>query len=162
VSDINDEIEALYAKLKKEAEETGYFINPDEEFAKALVEGLLINTDRYGYPACPCRLAKGSREADLDIICPCDYRDDDIDEFGACFCALYVSKDVAEGKAQAHSIPDRRAAANSRTNQSNKTLAGSSYPVWRCKVCGYLCAKDNAPGVCPICRATKDRFERFI
>jgi rubrerythrin len=34
-------------------------------------------------------------------------------------------------------------------------------PVWRCRVCGYLCARDEPPGVCPICKAKKDRFERF-
>jgi len=30
-----------------------------------------------------------------------------------------------------------------------------SYPVWRCKVCGYLCARNEAPGVCPICEAKR-------
>ena len=35
-------------------------------------------------------------------------------------------------------------------------------PVWRCKVCGYLCARDSPPEVCPICKAKKDRFEVFI
>jgi rubrerythrin len=35
-------------------------------------------------------------------------------------------------------------------------------PVWRCKVCGYLCARDAPPEVCPICKVKKTRFERFI
>jgi ferredoxin-thioredoxin reductase catalytic chain len=33
--------------------------------------------------------------------------------------------------------------------------------VWRCKVCGYLCARPQPPLKCPICKADKDRFERF-
>ena len=37
-----------------------------------------------------------------------------------------------------------------------------SKPVWRCKVCGYLCGRDEPPEVCPICKAKKDRFERFM
>jgi rubrerythrin len=37
-----------------------------------------------------------------------------------------------------------------------------SKPVWRCKVCGYLCAMDEPPEVCPICKARKERFERFM
>jgi rubrerythrin len=37
-----------------------------------------------------------------------------------------------------------------------------AYPVWRCRVCGYLCARDGPPGVCPVCKAEKDRFERFL
>jgi len=35
-------------------------------------------------------------------------------------------------------------------------------PVWRCKVCGYLCARESPPELCPICKATADRFERFM
>ena len=34
-------------------------------------------------------------------------------------------------------------------------------PVWRCKVCGYLCARERPPLKCPICKADRDRFERF-
>ena len=37
-----------------------------------------------------------------------------------------------------------------------------SQPVWRCKVCGYLCARGEPPDICPICKVTKDRFERFV
>ena len=157
-----EQIDQLYAKLKVEAETNGYFLNPDVEFAKALAESLLINTDRYGYAACPCRLVKGSREENIDIICPCDYRDDDLSEFGACFCALYVSKEIAQGKAQAQSIPDRRATAKTKTKTNTQVLGELTHPVWRCKVCGYLCARDNPPNVCPICKAGADRFERFI
>jgi rubrerythrin len=35
-------------------------------------------------------------------------------------------------------------------------------PVWRCKVCGYLCARPRPPLKCPVCRADQDRFERFM
>jgi len=35
-------------------------------------------------------------------------------------------------------------------------------PVWRCKVCGYLCAREGPPEICPICKAKKERFERFM
>jgi rubrerythrin len=46
----------------------------------------------------------------------------------------------------------------------HRTLKGgplSNLPVWRCTVCGYLCAREGPPDVCPICKVTKDRFERF-
>ncbi len=33
--------------------------------------------------------------------------------------------------------------------------------VYRCTVCGYLCARDEPPDLCPICRAKKERFEEF-
>jgi ferredoxin-thioredoxin reductase catalytic chain len=80
-----EEIDRLYEKLKKEAEAGGYHLNPDVEMTKALVKGLLTNEKRYGYQACPCRLAAGRKEEDLDIVCPCDYRDADVVEFDACY-----------------------------------------------------------------------------
>lgn len=161
------ESEALFAKLDSEARRSGYFLNPDSAFTMELVEGLLANEKRYGHQACPCRLASGVRTEDLDIICPCDYRDADLDDFGACYCALYVSKDIAEGKARAEPIPDRRPADRAERPQFRPASQQSRpdalpYPVWRCRVCGYLAAREEPPGVCPICKVTSDRFERFM
>jgi ferredoxin-thioredoxin reductase catalytic subunit len=162
------EIDTLYDKLKKEAEEGGYHLNPDVDFTKQLVRSILINENRYGYWACPCRLAYGEKEDDLDIICPCDYRDHDLDEYEACFCALYVSSDIAKGIKDAESIPERRSPKSERkkkkTAEKPSTIGNLtlSYPIWRCKVCGYLCARNNPPEVCPICKAKKDRFELFM
>jgi ferredoxin-thioredoxin reductase catalytic subunit len=75
----------LREKLTRDAEAAGYHLNPDEKFTSELVEGLLANTERYGYPLCPCRLTGGNKEADLDIICPCDYRDQDVVEYDTCY-----------------------------------------------------------------------------
>ena len=162
-------IDDLYIKLKKEAENAGYYLNPDIEFAKDLAKSLLVNEKRYGYRACPCRLASGKKTEDLDIICPCDYRDADIIEFGGCFCALYVSKNVADKKQGIHSIPERRPPSREQRaqfqqikSQPTMSLSSLSKPVWRCKVCGYLCARDDPPEICPICKVKKDRFERFL
>jgi ferredoxin-thioredoxin reductase catalytic subunit len=160
-------VDALLLKLQAEAEASGYHLNPDREFTFALVKSLLINQERYGYWACPCRLAAGTKAADLDIVCPCDYRDADLNEFGACFCALYVGRDILEGRKQATSIPERRLPASERHAAKAETVSSAltgklSQPVWRCKVCGYLCARGEPPDICPICKAKKDRFERFI
>lgn len=156
---------ALLERLDREAERSGYHLNPDREFTLGLMEGLLANEARYGYQACPCRLASGVREEDLDIVCPCDYRDPDLTDFGACYCALYVSREVKEGRRKAGRIRDRRPpdrgalpAAPTRTAPEGSL----AYPVWRCKVCGYLCAREQAPESCPICHASKERFERFL
>jgi len=161
------EIDDLYEKLNKDAKDSGYNLNSDIEFTKQLIKSLLINENRYGYWACPCRLATGIKEEDIDIICPCDYRDPDLDEYGTCFCSLYVSSDVAKGFKDAEPIPERRPPRPERKNlkeMAKKDIVRSSlsYPVWRCKVCGYLCARGNPPELCPICKAKKDRFELFI
>jgi len=157
-------IQETYERLKMEAEASGYNLNPSEGFTKSLIEGLLVNEDRYGYWSCPCRLAEGEKSKDLDIICPCDYRDADLDEYGACYCALYVSDEVRDGKRELQPVPERRldvpAQVAAPTGGAVQVEAGG-LPVWRCRVCGYLCARENPPGVCPICKAKKDRFEQF-
>lgn len=157
-------IEKEYSKLKKHAEAGGYNLNPDIEFTKGLVEGLLVNQARFGYPACPCRLASSNRDEDRDIICPCDYRDPDLDEYSACYCALYVSNSVIEGASELQSIPERRPSKKQRQERlvpNPSGLSSLAYPVWRCAVCGYLCARDKPPEVCPVCKADRERFERF-
>ena len=90
-TDITEEtVDSLCQSLNRQAEDSGYHLNPDTEFTRKLVRGLLVNEERYGYWACPCRLASGNKEKDLDIICPCDYRDPDLAQYDQCYCALYV------------------------------------------------------------------------
>ncbi len=159
-------LEELYRKLLKVAQEGGYYLNPDKDFTIGLLRGLLKNESRYGYMACPCRLALGKREEELDIICPCDYRDADLSEYGTCYCGLYVSEDILTGKRRLESIPERR---KKNKNTENVLKNGSrrlnfenvQIAIWRCKVCGYLCAREKPPEKCPICKVPKERFEMF-
>jgi len=170
-----EDVRRAYEKLKKDAQAGGYHLNPDEEFVRDLIRGMLVNERRYGYWSCPCRLAEGKKTEDLDIICPCDYRDADLNEHGACYCALYVSQEVLDGRRELGSIPERRPPLEER----RRAAAGASklaakepgpaaglgrlpLPVWRCKVCGYLCAREGPPEVCPVCKAGRERFERFM
>ena len=159
-------IDELFTRLNQDAEDSGYHLNPDIEFTRELVESLIINQNRYGYMACPCRLAAGDNEKDLDIICPCDYRDPDLSEYGACYCALYVSQAVLDGTKKAESIPERRPDPELRSKKARsvkkESMVSISFPVWRCRVCGYLCARDAPPEICPVCKARKDRFEIFL
>jgi ferredoxin-thioredoxin reductase catalytic subunit len=73
-----------------------------------LLEALLVNKERYGYMSCPCRLASGDREADKDILCPCEYRPLDVEEYGSCYCTLYVSEAWNEVKVPHVYVPERR------------------------------------------------------
>lgn len=100
----------LYVLLKKSQEPRGFFLNRDLELTQALLEALLVNRERYGYMACPCRLAKEDRKADSDIICPCAYREADVREYGSCYCGLYVSWEWNEGLAPRRYVPERRPA----------------------------------------------------
>lgn len=98
----------LYGKLKKIQEPKGYYFSNNHERVMELLDALLVNKERYGYMVCPCRLASGDRDNDRDIICPCDYREPDVAEFGSCYCNLYVSNEWNEGKIDQEYVPERR------------------------------------------------------
>jgi rubrerythrin len=111
----------------------------------------------------PAALRPGKAE-DLDIICPCDYRDADLGEFDACYCALYVSRRVYQGEIAARSIPERRPPEDERKRlkEDNKAKALQNtlpLPVWRCRVCGYLSARARSRRSCaPSARRRRNRL----
>ena len=98
----------LYDVLRKVQEPKGYFFNKDKEYVMGLMEALLANKDRYGYMSCPCRLSANDRDWDKDIICPCVYRTPDVEEYGSCYCALYVSEDWNQDRIEHKYVPERR------------------------------------------------------
>ena len=100
--------EQLYNTLRPVQEKKGFFFNSDMVKTLELLDGLLVNRKRYGYMACPCRLASGDRDSDKDIICPCIYREPDVEEYGSCFCSLYVSKEWNDNQIEHEYVPERR------------------------------------------------------
>jgi ferredoxin-thioredoxin reductase catalytic chain len=102
------EVEKLYEMLKKTQESKGYFFNKDRKRVFELLDALITNKKRYGYMACPCRLASGNKDNDKDIICPCVYRAPDVEEYGSCYCSLYVSEEWNQDKIPHEYVPERR------------------------------------------------------
>jgi ferredoxin-thioredoxin reductase catalytic chain len=102
------EARKLFEMLKKSQEGKGYYFSNDRERVLDLMEALIKNKDRYGYMACPCRLASGNRDQDKDILCPCVYREPDVKEFGSCYCNLYVSMEWNDNKISHAYVPERR------------------------------------------------------
>jgi len=101
-------VEQLYDMLRKVQEPKGYLFNKDKNMIFGLLDGLLVNKERYGYMSCPCRLASGDYEKDKDIVCPCAYRGPDVKEYGSCYCNLYVSRAWNEGALPPAYVPERR------------------------------------------------------
>jgi ferredoxin-thioredoxin reductase catalytic chain len=170
--------EEVRKRTEADAKTYGYYLTPQPELLQAFLEGLKTNEDRYGYPLCPCRLASGDFEYDRDIICPCDYRDPDVSEYGACYCRLYVNKKVYETK-NLPEVPERRpiekqtraygAQAISKQaptgemqqkqpTQTGKVEAAVKKKLWYCKQCGYVVFREDPPYICPICKAKKEMF----
>jgi ferredoxin-thioredoxin reductase catalytic chain len=166
-------------RAEADARTYGYYLHPDAAFLNDLVEGLKRNEERYGYPSCPCRLATGNFDIDRDIICPCDYRDPDVAEYGSCYCALYMRRDLYEGKTPINPIPERRPpekqarAYGVTTTAPTPTLVQkvSEKPaqqrskvekkLWYCKQCGYVTYREDPPYVCPICKAKREMFTQI-
>ncbi len=168
-------LEKVRQRAESDAKTYGHYLNPDSKFLQDLLEGLKRNEERYGYPSCPCRFASGKLEIDRDIICPCDYRDPDVAEFGACYCALYVRKDMFEGKTSVQPVPERRpmekqtrsyavpseASAEKKPEKSAEVAKEPSKirkKLWYCKQCGYVVFREDPPYICPICKAKREMF----
>ncbi len=98
----------LYEMMKKVQEAKGYYFTKDNERTFELLDALIYNKERYGYMGCPCRLLSGDRNNDRDIICPCVYSVPDIEEYGSCYCNLYVSKEWNDGNVEHVYVPERR------------------------------------------------------
>jgi len=93
-----------YIKIfEKIAEKKGWRVNPDRELLLEFARGLLHNRKRYGLAICPCRLSVGKKEIDRLIVCPCVYAEEDIKEYGRCYCGLYLSAD----RGPSESVPDK-------------------------------------------------------
>lgn len=171
-------LEQTRKRAEADAKTYGYYLTPQPDLLKMFLEGLKVNEDRYGYPSCPCRLATGNLEIDRDIICPCDYRDPDVAEYGACYCRLYVNKAVFESQ-NLPEVPERRPLEKqeraygipSPTQQASqeeaKEIPAPLKPpqttevkkkLWYCKQCGYVVYREDPPYVCPICKAKREMF----
>ena len=170
-------LDEVRQRAEADARTYGYHLNPDPEFLQNLLEGLKQNEERYSYPSCPCRLASGKIELDRDIICPCDYRDPDVEDFGMCYCGLYTSSDIYEGKTKVRPVPERRPIEKqvrayepakatqkkeAKTKIDVKTKEEEASEVkkklWYCRQCGYVVFRDDSPYICPICKAKKEMF----
>ncbi len=98
----------LMKNAQRNAERNKMHLCPEPKLLRNLIQGLVENRERYGYPSCPCRISSGTLEKDKDIVCPCDYRTPDVEEFGMCYCGLYVDDNVYEGRKEIAPIPERR------------------------------------------------------
>ncbi|MCK5022554.1 MAG: ferredoxin:thioredoxin reductase [Candidatus Aenigmarchaeota archaeon] len=78
---------------KKFAENNDFVLNPDEKLVDMVAKGVLANEEKHGLKLCPCRLRDGTKETDLTLICPCNFKVQEIwAKEGRCWCGLFVKK----------------------------------------------------------------------
>ncbi len=165
-------IDEVRRRAERNAKSRGMHLTPDEKLLQNLLEGLKTNEERYGYPSCPCRMASDDFETDRDIICPCDYRDPDVAEYGTCYCGLYVDEEIYEGRKEAQAIPERRpyekqmALLGLGEQESEEEFIGeleeSNRKLLYCRQCGYMVFREEPPYICPICQARREMFEEIV
>jgi ferredoxin-thioredoxin reductase catalytic subunit len=68
-------------------------LNPDNAHVEMVAEGVLKNRKEYGLGLCPCRLSDGTKERDMELICPCKFKTHRTWESeGRCWCGLFVKR----------------------------------------------------------------------
>ncbi len=145
-------LEKFRAEIEAEVKKTSYTLNPDTEFLDVLFAGLFKNQNRYGYPSCPCRLAEGKFILDIDMICPCIYRDPDLHEYGRCYCALYVNSEFISGKKGDGPIPERRPKKRAFISKVGDRMGVKNVGErYRCNICGNEVTATKAGGGVLVC-----------
>ncbi len=82
-----EKVRNYYNVVKKFAEYSGYYLNPDLEYVYRILDAQLKN-EKNGIKTCPCKLG--------NVPCPCSERDREIEIYDHCFCGLYVSRRYIE------------------------------------------------------------------
>lgn len=75
-------------------EKNDFILNPDNEHVDKIIDGILKNEEIHGLKICPCRLRDGTKDRDLQLICPCNFKIQETwKEKGRCWCGLFVKRD---------------------------------------------------------------------
>lgn len=70
-----------------------FMLNPERGHVEGVADGVLENESGYGLKVCPCRLRDGSRERDLELLCPCNFKAQETwSREGRCWCGLFVKR----------------------------------------------------------------------
>ncbi len=85
--------EELRGAWDKFTEKNDFMLNPDKTLVDKIMDGLLENEKSHGLKLCPCRLRDGTKERDLKLICPCNFKTQDVwKNEGRCWCGLFVKR----------------------------------------------------------------------
>ena len=86
--------EQIRAAWERFAENNDFKLNPDSDHVDFIIKGVLAQEKSFGLKLCPCRLRDGTREGDLKLICPCNFKSQEIwSKEGRCWCGLFVKRD---------------------------------------------------------------------
>jgi ferredoxin-thioredoxin reductase catalytic subunit len=85
--------ESLERVWERFCEKNEFKLNSNKEHVKALIKGVLENEKTFNLKLCPCRIRNGTKERDLELLCPCNFFTQSTwKEKGECWCGLFVKK----------------------------------------------------------------------
>ncbi|SFV69248.1 Rubredoxin [hydrothermal vent metagenome] len=89
--------------MNKYCKQKGYAINPSWMMATNLKSNLCEMEATFGKRYCPCFEPSGDKALDKKMMCPCEYVEDEIKEYGTCHCALFGPADLSKEQWKASS-----------------------------------------------------------
>jgi len=89
--------------MEKYCEQHGYIINPNWMMSTNLKSNLCEMEATFGKRYCPCFEPSGDKALDKNMMCPCEYVEDEIAEYGTCHCALFGPADLPKEQWKASS-----------------------------------------------------------
>ena len=85
-----EELRKVYEKF---TEGNDFVLNPDSNHVDMVIDGVLVNEKKFGLKLCPCRLRDETKERDLELICPCNFKAQEVwTKEGRCWCGLFVKR----------------------------------------------------------------------
>jgi len=85
--------EELIKVWERFTEKNDFILNPEREHINGVADGVLDNEKNHGLKLCPCRLRDGSKEQDLGLLCPCNFKVQQTwSGEGRCWCGLFVKR----------------------------------------------------------------------
>lgn len=105
-------------------EPLGFKFTPDDELAEFLLDQEVKLEQKLGMPFCPCQGRLGTREQDVQIVCPCiPFHRAHFDAMKRCWCGLFVHQDVTDPDSLAQ-IPENQIAGARRSGAAGLGPAG--------------------------------------
>lgn len=88
------EVKKQHKWIQKYTAQKNYALNPSWMMSTNLEVWLSEMEATFGKRYCPCFEPSGDAELDKKMMCPCEYIEDEIKEYGTCHCALFGNADL--------------------------------------------------------------------
>ncbi|MFC1571435.1 ferredoxin-thioredoxin reductase catalytic domain-containing protein [Candidatus Margulisiibacteriota bacterium] len=80
----------ILAAFEEFCQKNEFNLNFNKAHVEACIDGILENEKKYGLKYCPCRIAVGDFEKDVELLCPCNFKaQEKYRNQGECWCGLF-------------------------------------------------------------------------